>query len=139
MRPGLHQHGYYEVGLCSINQRRHCFKVHRLVALGFIPNPTGAKEVNHKNGNKLDNAVGNLEWATRISNMQHGYRTGLFSIRSGEQASNAKLTAADVRTIRQLRQNGRTLVSLAAEFKVNYSYLSEIATGRRRTEVTGAV
>jgi hypothetical protein len=139
LQPSVTEKGYHRVKLSSTAFTVRNFKVHRLVALAFIPNPSGASEVNHKNGNKLDNAVGNLEWATRISNMQHGYRTGLFSIRSGEQASNAKLTAADVRTIRQLRQNGRTLVSLAAEFKVNYSYLSEIATGRRRTEVTGAV
>ena len=119
MRPGLHEHGYYEVGLCSINQRRHCFKVHRLVALGFIPNPTGAKEVNHKNGDKADNSAGNLEWATRSENILHAFRTGLKTSRHGELCSWAKLTAEDVRAIRQIGRGSRTLVSLAMQFGVS--------------------
>ena len=62
--------GYYHVGLIN-NKNRSTFKVHRLVALAFIDNPENKPEVNHKNKNKLDNSIDNLEWATHKENMQH--------------------------------------------------------------------
>lgn len=51
--------------------------VHRLVAMAFIPNPLKLKEVNHKDGNKLNNRVENLEWVSRSQNIKHGIDTGL--------------------------------------------------------------
>lgn len=51
--------------------------VHRLVAIHFIPNPENKKCVNHIDGNKLNNHIGNLEWATHSENNSHAIRTGL--------------------------------------------------------------
>lgn len=48
-------------------------KVHRLVAIAFIPNPNGWEEVNHIDGDKYNNHVSNLEWCTRLQNMHHHY------------------------------------------------------------------
>jgi hypothetical protein len=68
--------GYMQVTLC-VNQKRKTHSVHRLVALTFIPNPLGLPQVNHIDGNKLNNCVDNLEWCDQSTNMQHAYKMGL--------------------------------------------------------------
>lgn len=68
--------GYYNIG-CCYNSKRKYFRVHRLVAQTFIPNPKNKPEVNHINGIKTDNNVTNLEWVTSSENQLHAYKTGL--------------------------------------------------------------
>lgn len=57
---------------------------HRLIANAFIDNPNGKKEVNHIDGNKRNNCVDNLEWATRSENMKHAVSEGLFGVPTTE-------------------------------------------------------
>jgi hypothetical protein len=68
--------GYHRVQLTKDGKARNHL-VHVLVATAFLENPSQKPEVNHKNGNKGDNRVGNLEWATTGENLQHAYDTGL--------------------------------------------------------------
>lgn len=68
--------GYLRLALVRDGaQRNHM--VHRVVAEAFIPNPDGKPEVNHRDGNKTNNAVTNLEWSTPSENQIHAYETGL--------------------------------------------------------------
>lgn len=53
--------------------KRKSYRIHRLIAQAFIPNPENKKDVNHKNKNKLDNRVENLEWMTPLENARHKY------------------------------------------------------------------
>lgn len=68
-------HGYASVTLRHGNERQY-WQVHRLVATMFIPNKKNLEIVNHKDGNKLNNNVANLEWVTRKGNAKH-YETEL--------------------------------------------------------------
>lgn len=68
--------GYYSVGLSKDNNKRSEY-IHRLVAMSFIENPSNLPVVNHKNGNKLDNTLENLEFASIINNVRHAASTGL--------------------------------------------------------------
>ena len=61
----------YKLVVLKLNNKRHQFSVHRIVAETFIKNPQSKPEVNHINGVKDDNRVENLEWCTRQENIDH--------------------------------------------------------------------
>jgi len=69
-------HGYLVVELRNNGDRKGGFS-HRLIAQAFIPNPENKPEINHINGIKDDNRIENLEWCTKLENIQHSCRTGL--------------------------------------------------------------
>ena len=64
--------GYYQV-MFRVNGKKKYIRIHRLVAEMFIDNPNNFPQVNHIDGNKLNNCVENLEWVTNKYNTQHGY------------------------------------------------------------------
>ncbi|PEY76288.1 NUMOD4 motif-containing HNH endonuclease [Bacillus thuringiensis] len=66
--------GYMQIAIGETNKK---YYVHRLVALAFMPNPEDKPTINHLDGNKENNAIGNLEWATRKEQETHARKTGL--------------------------------------------------------------
>ena len=74
------QQGYQRVGLYIGNYKTKTIKVHRLIAETLMPNPENKKDVNHKDGDKSNNNINNLEWCTRSENIKHAFKTGLKTI-----------------------------------------------------------
>lgn len=100
-------------GYCRVYADGQGYLVHRLVAEAFIPNPDDKPQVNHKDGNKRNNSVANLEWATQSENTQHAYDSGL--IRSGRKKSTCN--GATIKAMRMAK--GMTQKDLADATGVN--------------------
>ena len=94
---------YYEV--CLYKEKRGHYKlIHRLVAKHFIKNPKNKCCVNHKDGNKLNNYLGNLEWVTSSENSMHAHKIGLIQEDQNccEKNGRTSLTNRNVLEIKQL-------------------------------------
>ena len=121
-----HTAGYPTVMLCR-ESRPNRQLVHRLVAFAFFGARGDAFEVNHKDGNKHNANLENLEWVTCKENMRHAVRTGLYPPHGckGEAHGRAKLTEMDVKIIRDLKGKVKQ-VELAEEFSVSQPVISAI-------------
>lgn len=75
----INKKGYKQVTLYDDNGKPKTMRVHKLVALAFIENKNNLPQINHKDGNKLNNAVSNLEWISNYDNIQHAIKNGLIN------------------------------------------------------------
>lgn len=100
--------------------------VHRLVAQQYIPNPENKLQVNHKDGNKLNNCVDNLEWVTNQENRNHAIKNNLHFC--GDKCSWSKLTSQDVIFIRN--DNSHNITELSKMFNVTRSTIRNVKTGK---------
>lgn len=64
----------YKYVMLQINKKNVNFRLHRLVAMAFVPNPNNYKEINHIDGNKANNCANNLQWCTRAYNCSYSFR-----------------------------------------------------------------
>lgn len=113
--------GYIKVRLYK-NSTGKVFSVHRLVAQAFLPNLKKLSTINHQDGNKQNNRVDNLEWASYKENNNHAIRTGLKKTKTGAQSQRAKLTQTQVNEIRKEyvpRKRGKNTCTLAKKYGVS--------------------
>lgn len=126
LKTPLNTWGYPSVTLCGMWGRKNK-TVHRIVAEAFIPNPNNLPEVNHKDEDKTNNNVENLEWMTKKENINHGTRT--------ERANKKKH-----KRICQYTDGGE-LVKVFESMKeaekegFNHSAISACCHGKRRTHL----
>ena len=120
--------GYLVLNFKTKTGKSRVQQLHRLMMLTFMYYPGAEKlQVNHKDGNKLNCALYNLEWITIIGNNEHAQESGL--LRSGDQCDWAILTEKDVREICQhlVDKDYGTLANLAAHYNVSTTTIGDIA------------
>jgi len=121
LKAGKHYKGYSQHFLTKEGQRKTIF-THKLVATTYIPNPVGFGEINHKNCNKTDNRVCNLEWCDRRTNMRHAKLEGRLVVRRFEKHSMAILDRQKVVEIRnKYASKLRNQYELARDYGVTQS------------------
>lgn len=144
LKPGIGDSGYPNVTLC-VNGQSRTRRVHILVAEAFLGHAPVGEEVNHKDDNRTNARLSNLEYGTHKRNMEHAreanrtakgsrHRSRLYpdSIIRGESHPSAKLSDEDVGQVRALLADGVKQSVIAAHFKVARTTISAISTGRNR-------
>lgn len=131
--------GYHTVTV-SLGSRKHklVINIHRAVAETFIPNPNNKTEVNHKDGNKLNNSVENLEWCTHRENMIHASKNGLLHPATGISQGFSRLSQVDVLYIKNNYISGDKQFGsrgLARKFNCSHMVILNIIKGKTYKEI----
>ena len=127
---------YLAVTLCADGQQERK-TIHRLVAEHFIPNPKNKPQVNHIDGNKLNNKACNLEWVDNSENLKHAHDIGIKKPSLGESNGMSKLTNHEVLAIYFLAHTGKfKLKEIANLFDTDYRNVSLIKLGKRWGHLT---
>ena len=130
MKQNITKFGYARINLRKEGTREYkSFFIHRLVASHFLPNPEHYPEINHKDNDRLNNVVTNLEWCSKEYNIWYSYRYGKAS-RKGLKNPNAKLDLDDVDAIKALAKTMRfTHREIAKMFRVSSTTIDFIVKG----------
>ena len=121
----INNKGYFLVDLYKDN-KRHQFLVHRLVAIAFLDNPNNYNVVNHKDENKLNNAVENLEWCSQKHNMNYGtcpYRIG---------KANSKIIAQFDKSGNFIK-NYNSIIEAERQTNISNGTICDVLKGRRKS------
>lgn len=134
MNPPTYSTGY-KVQKLSRNGKSKRVMVHRLVAETFIPKQEGKDVVNHKDGNKQNNAVTNLEWCTLQENCNHATKYGLKS--KGSTHPTSKLKEEDIPSIRLLLEAKVPQRKIAEQYGVCQATIRDIKNNLTWKHVNG--
>ena len=116
------------------NSRYHTKYIHRLLAEAYISNPGDMAYVNHKNGDKHDFSISNLEWVSPSENSLHAYKNGLSS-KKGVKHHLVKLSLNNVIEIKKRIKNGESCIKIAEDYPVGYQAIYKIKHRERWAHV----
>lgn len=117
--------GYLYLSLKNDEDKKIYTSIHRMVALTFIPNPNNYPMVNHKNGNRSDNRVENLEWVTRSQNMKHALKIAVVTPNNKKIAQINRHTGETVKIYDSIKVTAKAL-------KCHRNVISDIVRGIRK-------
>lgn len=121
--------GYERVGI-TLNKKTVVFRVHNLIMNAFYGDkPFDKAEINHIDGNKMNNRLDNLEWCTAKENSRHSVENGLFP--KSEDLYNTKHKEVDILDIYRLYKNGHSLSEIALLYDDNCKNIRRIVKGER--------
>lgn len=120
LRMNKNNAGYYQVSLVKDSKAANV-QIHRIVAIAFIPNPEHKEQVNHNDGNKLNNSVDNLEWVTRSENALHCYRVLGFKRQGKERPVKINSEIA-----KEIYQSTESVKNLANKFEISETMVRNI-------------
>lgn len=120
--------GYFTVGLQKDGKVKR-FMVHRLVYMTFVGDIPKDKQINHIDGNKINNSLDNLEVCTAKENTIHAWRTGLCKKQIGEKNSCSKLTNKKVKMIKKLAKT-KSQYELSKIFNCHQTNIHYILIGK---------
>ena len=123
--------GYGRVTLQD-QARKEVWKVHRLVAVHFLKPVPGKLIINHKDNNRINNFVLNIEWCTPRENMEHMVKQNRNKDVSGSKNPMSKLTDLQVEEIRSL-QGKLTKPEIAKKFNISVTHVGSLWHNRRRS------
>lgn len=136
LAPQYDKNGYVKVQMRSTDNCSHRYSVHRLVLENFKPVDGMDKlQVNHKDGNKTNNNLSNLEWVTYKENIQHAIDNHLRATVNGS----AKLTPTQVIEIYRRGNNGERNTVLAKEFGIHPDSVGKIKNKHSWTEILSSI
>ena len=120
-----------------LNKKMYNITIHRLVATTFIINSLEADFINHKDGNKHNNEIDNLEWCTNLYNHEHATQTGLKA--KGESIGSSKLNDKSVHAIKYFLNKGYSHTELSIAFDISRATISLISKNKlwRHVSLTG--
>lgn len=121
--------GYKYVSLKTNGKMKH-ISIHRLLAIIFIPNPQNYPIINHKDGNKDNNSLDNLEWCTYKQNNDHAIQCGLARRAVGVNAPKAKLKPEDIPKIIEMRSKGTSYAEIGRKYNVAAGSIKAICVGK---------
>ena len=128
----------YKFYRVSIKGKTKNVYTHRLLGECFIENTENKPQINHKDGNKHNNSICNLEWSTNKENIQHSIKTGLkdLTFNKGEKNSRSILDNQKVREIKNKLKSGFRNIDLATEYNVSQQLICDIKKYRRWKDIT---
>lgn len=136
MKQRLDKKGYPTVQIVKDNGVKYTAKIHRLVGLVFVQNPNSLPQIDHLDGNKLNNNFKNLEWVSNLDNMRRSYAIGLRENSSkGEMNGRSILSKDDVVFIYR-NKNLYTTRCFADKFNVSMSCIRNIKNDKSWSHIT---
>lgn len=122
LNTSLNKNGYAKLHLTNYLGKPKNVSLHRIVALAFIPNPFNLPQVNHKDGDKLNNNAQNLEWSTNLDNQKHRWKNDIGTF---------KLTNDDVNKIKLRIISGERNIKIANDYNIDKAVVSHIKHNKR--------